>query len=212
MADLENILRLRELQVLRDKEVERIIAQNPKDYFAVLQINPLQDPDALATLVKKQYRKRSLLIHPDKVTHTDAPKAFDALKQAELVLNSIDDGEESKRRVRMRENLVDIYKQIAERLRTGPVEDFDDSRNVEIREKVRLVLENQEKLEEVERSYNQRQEANKNEELKNAQKDRQLRRQWESKWEDDRDVRVELWRSYVSKVDKKKKKKKKVLA
>lgn len=215
MSDLDNILRLQEADIARDKEVDRILQVNPGDYFAILQINPLYEPENLASQVKRLFRKKSLLIHPDKVKHADAPKAFDALKQAELVLGSADEetvDDETKRRIRAKETLLDIYKQVSVGLNASIVADFDDKANVEIREKVELVLESQTKQEEVERLFNQRQEANKNEELKNAAKDRQLRKQWESKWEDDRDARVQLWRTYVNKVDKKKKPKRKVLA
>lgn len=215
MADLEKILQLQESDLARDLEVERILQVHPRDHFGILQINPLFEPEALETRVKKVFRKKSLLIHPDKVKHAGAPKAFDALKQAQIVVTSDenDADEETKQRVISRKSLLDIYKQVAEGLNAPVIEDFNHKSNVEIREKVQLVLENQVKEEEVEKLYNQRQEASKNEELKNAAKDRQLRREWETKWENDRDARVQLWRSYSSKVDKKKKKpKRKVLA
>lgn len=207
---VDNILRLQEADVARDQEIDRIVALNAKDYFAILEINPLLNFDGL---VKKMYRKKSLLIHPDKVKHPQAPIAFDALKKAQLVLATEEDGdEEAKKRLHERNALVEVYKEISIGLKASIHGAFNHPVNVEIRDKVLLVLDNHAKQEEVERMYNQRQEATRNEELKNAAKDRQLRRQWESRWEDDRDSRVQLWRSYVSKVDKKKKKpKKKVL-
>lgn len=209
--DLENVLRLQEADVARDQEIDRILASHARDYFSILQINPLFDFEGL---IKRLYRKKSLLIHPDKVKHPQASKAFDRLKRAEHVLSTEDDGDEdAKKRVNEKAALVDIYKQVSVGLKTSIVEDFNHKDNVLIREKVHLVLDNQDKQEEFERVYNQRQEASKNEELKNAAKERQMRKQWESKWEDDRDSRVQLWRNYVNKVEKKKKKpKKKVLA
>lgn len=210
---VDNILRLQEADVARDQEIDRIVALNAKDYFAILQINPLRDFDGL---VKKIYRKKSLLIHPDKVKHPQAANAFDALKKAHLVLTTDEDGdeedEEAKKRLHEKTSLIDIYKQVSVGLKASLHEDFEHPVNVEIREKVSLVLDSHAKLEEVERMYNQRQEATRNEELKNAAKERQLRKQWESRWEDDRDSRVKLWRTYVNKVDKKKKPKKKLLA
>lgn len=207
---VDNILRLQEADVARDREIDRIVALNAKDYFAILEINPLLEFDGL---VKKLYRKKSLLIHPDKVKHPQAPTAFDALKRAQLVLATEEDGdEEAKKRLHEKNALVEVYKEVSVGLKASIHEDFNHPVNVEIRDKVLLVLDNHAKQEEVERMYNQRQEATRNEELKNAAKDRQLRRQWESRWEDDRDSRVQLWRNYVGKVEKKKKKpKKKVL-
>lgn len=213
MADLERVLKSQETSVAQDREIERILAANARDYFSILQINPLVGEDTLAQQVRKNFRRKSLLIHPDKVKRSDAPKAFDILKKAELVLSSEDSGDtESKARVTERTNLIDIYKQVLDGLKLALEEDFSHKSNVEVREKVHLVLENQAKQQEIEREYNQRQEASKNEEMQNALKDRKLRKQWETKWENDRDSRVELWRSYVKKVDKKKKPKRKVLA
>lgn len=215
MADLESVLKSQETNVARDREIDRILNVDPRDYFAILQINPLVGEESLAQNVKRNFRKKSLQIHPDKAQHPDAPKAFDALKRAELVLSSEvseDADPKAKERTTDKTNLIDIYKQVFEGLKLPLEDDFDHKSNAEIRGKVQLVLENQTKQAEIERVYNQRQEASKNEEMQNALKDRKLRKQWETKWENDRDARVELWRTYVKKVDKKKKTKKKVLA
>lgn len=200
---LEEVLKAQELDLAREAEVVRVLNCAEGDYFAVLQINPLHEPSSIDTRVKKAFRRKSLLIHPDKVKHPEAPKAFDLLKKAESVLND----QESKER----EGLVGVYETIANSLDIDVIEDFDSKENGLIREKVAQTLEHQKKDKEVERLYQQREEAQKNEEVKNAANDRELRKKWESRWENDRDTRVELWRKY--KVEKKKKKKpKKVLA
>lgn len=200
---LEDVLKAQELDLAREAEVARVLNCAEGDYFAVLQINPLHEPSSIDTRVKKAFRRKSLLIHPDKVKHPEAPKAFDLLKKAESVLND----QESKER----EGLVGVYETIANSLDIDVIEDFDSKENGLIREKVAQTLEHQKKDKEVERLYQQREEAQKNEEVKNAANDRELRKKWESRWENDRDTRVELWRKY--KVEKKKKKKpKKVLA
>lgn len=200
---LEDVLKAQELDLAREAEVVRVLNCAEGDYFAVLQINPLHELSSIDTRVKKAFRRKSLLIHPDKVKHPEASKAFDLLKKAEAVLND----QESKER----EGLVGVYETIANSLDIDVIEDFDSKENGLIREKVAQTLEHQKKDKEVERLYEQREEAQKNEEVKNAANDRELRKKWESRWENDRDTRVELWRKY--KVEKKKKKKpKKVLA
>lgn len=205
--DLDALLQAQESTVVKEAEVERILACCPKDYFAVLEINPLIDPASISGQVKKLFRKKSLLIHPDKLHHKDAPEAFDLLKKAELIL-SIDhepEDDEGKRLFAERAALVYIYEKIADSLDIEPSESFHSKQNVEIRAKVQEALEHQQKSREFERSFLQRQEAKKQEEVHNAAKDRDLRKKWELRWEDDRDLRVNLWRQY--KVEKSKKKK-----
>ncbi|KAF7727765.1 hypothetical protein EC973_007224 [Apophysomyces ossiformis] len=80
-----------------DKELERYFSQSEKqleiervlkcfklDPFAVLEL-PYTKPDAKT--IKMQYRKKSLMIHPDKVKHDRAEEAFAMLKKAESELN-----------------------------------------------------------------------------------------------------------------------------
>lgn len=201
MSDVEALLRAQESALARDAEISRILACCPSDYFALLEINPLHDLDSIASRIKKVYRKKSLLIHPDKVKHADAPKAFDLLKKAELRLSDPDETAE-------KDALLEVYKEVAQGLNAQIVDKYDAPDNVSIREKVALVLQGHAKLQEIEQQYNQRQEVQRQEEVKNAAKDRELKRSWESRWERDRDDRVKLWRSFTSKVEKKKKKKK----
>lgn len=209
---LEDVLKSQELDLIRDAEVARILNCVSGDHFAVLEINPFFEPSSLNARVKKQFRKKSLLIHPDKIKNGDAPKAFDLLKKAELVLSmgEEDGDEESKRKTLEKKALQEIYETIANNLDVDVIEDFADRQNAAIREKVAQTLEAQKKSAEVERLYQQREEAQRNEEVKNAARDRELRKKWENRWDQDRDERVELWRKF--KVEKKKKKKpKKVL-
>lgn len=65
-------------------EIDRILACFKLDPFSILEL-PYQpvDPKAL----KLAYRKRSLMVHPDKVIHPQAEDAFNLLKQAESELS-----------------------------------------------------------------------------------------------------------------------------
>lgn len=201
--DIENHLKRNELEIQRENELQRILDCHPKDYFAILQINPLQDLESLASKVKRLYRQKSLLLHPDKVKHPDAPQAFDLVKKAELVLSATDDDA----RVKERDNLVDLYVQI-DASGEGKAAAFESPTNSTIREKVHHALESHDKQQEVEINYQQRQDAQKHKEVANAAKERELKKQWEKEWEAQRDSRVKLWRDFSGKVTKKKTKKK----
>lgn len=216
MADLDNVLRSLESEIGRDTEIKRILQCCPKDYFAILQINPLVGLDDLAQQLKKLYRRKSLLIHPDKTKNEDAPAAFSLLKRAEQIL-SLDESEDFtdddlKAKAAEKRALIGVYKEIDERLQLPIQADFGHADNENIREKVRLVLESHEKSQEIEKSFAQRQEEQRREALKAAAKERELKKSWETRWEQDRGDRVKLWRNFNAKVDKPKKKKKKVLA
>lgn len=209
MSDLDSVLRAKEIEISQEVEINRILLCCSKDYFSILDIYPLLDPESIASRMKKIYRKKSLLIHPDKVKSKDAPAAFDVLKKAELVLSTLDDSsDEAKSRLQEKTNLLDVYKQVAEGLKVAAIDNPSLEDAARIREKVAAVLENHAKLQDIERSFNQRQDMKRQEEVKTAAKDRELKRSWESRWEKDRDDRVNLWRSYTTKVEKKKKKKK----
>ncbi|GEQ66808.1 hypothetical protein JCM33374_g471 [Metschnikowia sp. JCM 33374] len=226
MSDLDAHLQAQETEVARDREIARVLECPAKDYFAILQINPLCDQNSLATRLRKIYRKKSLQIHPDKVKNTDAPRAFDLLRKANLVLSAQapddtsvktvggnDDHEEKskteeKARHTEKSNLLSIYEQVAEGIGAPVVDDYYHETNKAIREKVSLVLEQHEKDQAVENSFFQRQEIKRQTEIKTAAKDRELKKSWESRWEQDRDNRVKSWRSFSTKVEKPKKKKK----
>jgi len=65
-------------------EIERVLASFKLDPFAILEL-PYSKPDAKA--IKMAYRKKSLMIHPDKVQHERAQDAFALLKKAESELS-----------------------------------------------------------------------------------------------------------------------------
>lgn len=67
---------------LKDSEIDRILKAFKLDAYAVLDLKPgVAESD-----IKKCYRVKSLLIHPDKTSNPQAPDAFDRLKKAQTVL------------------------------------------------------------------------------------------------------------------------------
>ncbi|KAI8640040.1 hypothetical protein BD408DRAFT_420371 [Parasitella parasitica] len=77
--DLDKFFSQSEKQV----EIERVMACFKLDPFAILEL-PYNKPDPKA--IKMAYRKKSLMIHPDKVQHENAQDAFALLKKAESEL------------------------------------------------------------------------------------------------------------------------------
>ena len=183
---VDNILNVEQQALARDREISRILACCSHDYFALLDIDPLADWEGA---VKRAYRKKTLLVHPDKGSHPQAPAAFDRIKRAESVLS--EGGAEVER-------LLAIY-QDARTVATG-LEG--------VRAEVARILETEIKNDSVERDFEQRQEARRAEEATKARAAREARKQRELQWEGDRDERVKNWRQYTLKVAKKKKKNK----
>lgn len=65
-------------------EIERVLSCFKLDPFGILEL-PYNKPEPKA--IKMAYRKKSLMIHPDKVKHEKAQDAFALLKKAESELN-----------------------------------------------------------------------------------------------------------------------------
>mgnify|MGYP001141760500 CR=1 FL=1 len=205
-GELDNILKSEESQLTKDKEIDRILAANAADYFDLLTINPfLVDETEIPQVVKNIYRKKARLIHPDKSVNPQASNAFDKLKKAEQVL-SVADENDDKVLFEEKQRLLAIYKDV----KPAAVEsDWNNVSNRETRRKVSEILKQELKDQEIERLYQQREEVQKNQELDTLKKKHMLKKKLEAKWEDDRDARVQNWRSYTSKIEKKQEKQKK---
>lgn len=197
--DLDKVLSSTELATLRDKEIERILACHEKDFFAILDITEdLKD-------AKKIYRKKSLLIHPDKSDHKKAPIAFDKLQKAyEMVTLEEESSEDpdTQRKIDEKKKLIEIYKYV------GKDKPLD-----QIRKEVHNILIKEQEDDDKEKQIQKFKEAKEQEQMESIKQQRQLKKELDEKWEDQRESRVENWRNFVKKVEKKKKpKKKKVLA
>ncbi|EMG49012.1 hypothetical protein G210_0311, partial [Candida maltosa Xu316] len=201
-SELDKILSIEESALNRTKEIDRILACSPHDYFSILQINPLASsstPTNLPNLIKKLYRKKSLLIHPDKTDNPNAPDAFNRLKKSEHILNSDEEMD-----VNEVSHLMSIY--VAYKPDTVP-EEYDDVINKKIRDKVNDVLIDELNQMNLEKLYKQTEDIRKDEIKKKKQEETAMKRKLDQRWNDERDVRVENWRKYNYKVEKKQSKK-----
>ena len=177
--------------------------------YAVLDLQPgVPESD-----IKIQYRKKSLLIHPDKTKNPAAPDAFDRLKKAQTALldekarTNLDECIADARRLLIREHK---YTLDSPELKTEEFKKEWRQKTVEvlIEEEARRRRQLKAKMQEEGR------EKRKEEEEIEARK---RKRDAEKAWEDTREERIESWRDWQkgAKKDKadggKKKKKMKVL-
>ncbi|CAG8502551.1 2089_t:CDS:2 [Racocetra fulgida] len=82
--DIDKYLATEATQLQKDQEVERILSAFKLNPFDILDLAP----DCTEKDIKNAYRKKSLLIHPDKTKHPKAQEAFALLKKAETELSN----------------------------------------------------------------------------------------------------------------------------
>ncbi|KAI0926100.1 hypothetical protein AcW1_008359 [Taiwanofungus camphoratus] len=204
-VDIEKLLSREATAFQREMEVERILKAFKLNPYEILDINEDASPED----IKKKYRQLSLFIHPDKTPHARAPDAFDLLKKAESELSDKTKREEldavisQARAVLLKSlNLPTNTPDNDPRLKnlTPPwrqqflakVKEFLIDEEVRRRKAVKMNL------------ANEGLEARKKEEEVNAKK---RKAEDDARWEENRDQRVDSWRSFTNTKNKKKKSK-----
>ncbi|KAL1969150.1 hypothetical protein VTN77DRAFT_404 [Rasamsonia byssochlamydoides] len=191
----------------KDAEIDRIRKAFPLDAYAVLDLQPgVPESD-----IKLQYRKKSLLIHPDKTKNPLAPDAFDRLKKAQQTLLDekarahLDECIADARRLLIREHK---YTLDSPELKT---EEF----KAEWRQKTVEVLLEEEARRRRQMKAKMQEEGREKRKEEEEMEARKRKREAEKAWEETREERIESWRDWQKKKDKveggKKKKKMKVL-
>ncbi|KAI2465690.1 DnaJ-domain-containing protein [Annulohypoxylon bovei var. microspora] len=200
--DALDVLELEAKEFDKDAEIDRILKAFRLDAYAVLDLNPgVPESD-----IKMTYRKKSLLIHPDKTKNPQAPEAFDRLKKAQTELmdekhrERLDEAIADARMLLIRENKWTVD---SPELKT---EDFARDWRAKTRE---VLVDNE--LRRKRQVKAQMQEEGREQRRADAEvEDRKRKRQHEQDWESTRDQRIDSWRQFQkskSGDDKKKKKK-----
>lgn len=83
-AQIDRVLAMEDSAVSRELEVERVLAAFKLNPYAILDFSPSAGAFPTLEEIKKRYRQRSLLIHPDKIKHERGVEAFDLLKKVRL--------------------------------------------------------------------------------------------------------------------------------
>ncbi|RSL58968.1 hypothetical protein CEP53_005978 [Fusarium sp. AF-6] len=188
----------------KDAEIDRILKAFRLDAYAVLDLQPgVPDSD-----IKMCYRKKSLLIHPDKTKNPLAPDAFDRLKKAQTELmdekhrERLDEAIADARMLLLRENKWTVD---SEEIKT------DECRRM-WRDKTREVLIDNEHRRRRQMKAQLQEEGREQRRADAEVEDRKRKRQHEQDWEATRDERISSWRQFQkgqSGGEKKKKKKRK---
>lgn len=177
------------------------------DAYAVLDLQPgVPEKD-----IKITYRKKSLLIHPDKTSNPRAPDAFDRLKKAQTELM------DEKTRERLDSAIADARMLlIRERKWTvdSPELKTDEFRK-DWREKSKQVLIDDELRRRKQMKAQMAEEGRQQRKEEEEVAERKRKRDYENQWEATRDQRIGSWRDFqkgkADSADRKKKKKLKVL-
>ncbi|KAL2840203.1 hypothetical protein BJY01DRAFT_250118 [Aspergillus pseudoustus] len=191
---------------VKDAEIDRIRKAFVLDAYAVLDLQPgVPEKD-----IKIQYRKKSLLIHPDKTKNPAAPDAFDRLKKAQSALMDekqreyLDGCIADARRLLIREHK---YTLDSPELKT---EEFKK----EWRQKTIHVLLEEEARRRRQAKAKLQEEGRERRKEEEEIEERKRKRDQDKAWEDTREQRIGSWRDWQKGQKKdgdKKKKKMKVL-
>ncbi|XP_006459090.1 hypothetical protein AGABI2DRAFT_66229 [Agaricus bisporus var. bisporus H97] len=207
--DIEKLLNREASAFQREVEVERILKAFKLNAYDILDLDVAATPED----IKKKYRQLSLFIHPDKAQHARAPEAFDILKKAESELSDKNKREELD--AIMNQARIEILKSY--NLPTTLAHNDPSLRDIvkpSFRVRVRARAKDILIEEEVRRRKAIRLNLA-NEGLEARKKDeevasRKRKVEEDKQWEENREQRVDSWRSFASNKDGRKKKKSKV--
>lgn len=189
----------------QDREIERIMSSFILDPYSVLDIQPGVPPEE----IKKVYRKKSLLIHPDKTKNRRASDAFDRLKKAEAEL--MDD----KKRASLDNLIAAARKAVITEQKIDEKNNSDILRSdrfwMDVREKTKKFLIDDELRRRKAKKLQMEQEGRERQEAENAANEAKRKREAEKEWEATREDRVHNWRNFSKTGPEKKKKKMKML-
>ncbi|KAF2267016.1 DnaJ-domain-containing protein [Lojkania enalia] len=187
-------------EVDKDTEIARILGAFRLDAYAVLGLQPgVPDSD-----IKKVYRQKSLLIHPDKTTNPRATDAFDRLETARTELL------DEKKRAQLDEAIADARMLLMreKKLTKDDEEVKSEEFAKEWKEKTKWVIMDNELRKQKLMKAQLREEGRQQRKEEEEAKERKRKREHEDAWEKSRDGRIDSWRAFQGKEGEKKKKKK----
>ncbi|KAF7773563.1 hypothetical protein Agabi119p4_5730 [Agaricus bisporus var. burnettii] len=208
--DIEKLLNREASAFQREVEVERILKAFKLNAYDILDLDVAATPED----IKKKYRQLSLFIHPDKAQHARAPEAFDILKKAESELSDKNKREELDAIMNQaRIEILKSYNLPTNLAHNDPsLRDIvEPSFRVRVRARAKDIL-----IEEEVRRRKAIRLNLANEGLEARKKDeevasRKRKVEEDKQWEENREQRVDSWRSFASNKDGRKKKKSKVI-
>ncbi|KAK4544356.1 hypothetical protein LTR36_004247 [Oleoguttula mirabilis] len=175
----------------KDSEIERILAAFRANAYDVLDLQPgVPDED-----IKRTYRKKSLLIHPDKSSHPRAPDAFDRLALAYQTLL------DEKKRAILDEAIADARMLLMRDLKlTVDSEEVKDPDTVFMKawkDKVKWVLADNEARRQRQMKAQMQEEGREQRRVDEEGAERKRKREHEVDWEKTREKRIDSWREFA---------------
>ncbi|WPH04491.1 j domain-containing protein spf31 [Acrodontium crateriforme] len=189
LADLDKNMK----EFDKDSEIERILKAFRANAYDVLDLQPgVPDED-----IKKTYRKKSLLIHPDKSTNPRAPDAFDRLAIAHQTLL------DEKKRAHLDEAIADarmlLIRELKLTIDSEEVKDPDTVFMKQWKEKVKYVLADMEARKQRQLKAQMQEEGRQQKKEEQEAAERKRKRDHEQDWEKTRDQRIGSWREFSQK-------------
>jgi DnaJ family protein C protein 8 len=179
----------------KDSEIERIRSAFRANAYDVMDLQPgVPDDD-----IKKTYRKKSLLIHPDKTTNPNAQDAFDRLAKAYQYLL------EEKKRAILDEAYADARMLVIRDL--GLHQDDEEVKDPDVdfvkkwKEKIKWVLADMEARRQRQLKAQMQEEGRAQRKEEEELAERKRKRDHEQAWEKTRDERIGNWRDFQKKKD-----------
>ncbi|EMC91911.1 hypothetical protein BAUCODRAFT_39057 [Baudoinia panamericana UAMH 10762] len=177
----------------KDAEIQRILSAFRANAYDVLDLQPgVPDDD-----IKKTYRRKSLLIHPDKSSNPRAPDAFDRLA---IAYQSLLD---AKKRERLDEAIADARELLIRDL--GLTKDSEEVKDPDVvfmgkwREKVKFVLADNEARRQRQMKAQMQEEGRQQRKDEEELTERKRKREHEEQWEKTREKRIDSWREFSGK-------------
>ena len=158
--------------------------------YAVLDLQP----GVPESEIKLHYRKKSLLIHPDKTSNPQAPEAFDRLKKAQTELM------EPKTRERLDEAIADartlLMRERKLTVDSPEVKEPDQEFRVAWRQKTVAVLVDNEARRRKQMKAQMQEEGREQKRVDEEVEARKRKREHEVAWEQTREGRIGSWRDF----------------
>lgn len=165
-------------------------------------------PGVPAEDIKKTYRKKSLLIHPDKSSNPQAPDAFDRLAIAHQTL--LDDAKRAKLDEAIADARMLLIRERKLTVDSEEVKDPDRDFMKAWKDKVKLVLADMEARRRRQMKAQMQEEGREQRKADEEVEQRKRKREHEKQWEASREERIGSWRDFQKQGDPKKVKKKKI--
>ncbi|KXS97432.1 hypothetical protein AC578_8820 [Pseudocercospora eumusae] len=177
----------------KDEEINRIMKAFRANAYDVMDLQPgVPDED-----IKKIYRKKSLLIHPDKTKNPNAQEAFDRLAKAHQML--LDEKERAKLDEAIGDARMLLIREKKLTIDSEEVKDPDVDFMNEWKNKVKYVLADNEARRQRQMKAQMQEEGRQKKKEDEEIEARKRKREHEQDWEKTREQRIGSWREFSKK-------------